>query len=254
MSWKEFLVGLLKVVIKIAIIAWFHIFITRVMIYFFQLHFVKSYCISVFIAIFLIVLLTVWYIKKEGSLNTFGLNDIHWKIGLWTLMLGISQFIFITVAYGNPIWIPKSEITMWFFLYSFIPVFYVPIVEEIVFRGIFQKHLLKKLAPWLAILITTIVFVLVHFNRIERMLPALMSGISCGIIYYKTEKLIVCILLHSFTNVLGAIARFNFDYTPILQILSFILATGLAVYAIRGFISSTVLNKKTLLSNKNQNH
>jgi membrane protease YdiL (CAAX protease family) len=236
----------LKVLLKGAVIFWLFVYVTRIAIYFLYFDSPLKYYISFSLPFFFIAFLVVWYIKKEGSRDTLTLKDMRWQTGLWAFLLCISQFLLLIVFYGNPIWRSKNEMTMTLFLASFFMVFCSPVVEEIVFRGLLQKQLSKKLAPWLTILITSIVFAITHFGNVINVIPALLIGIFCGIIYYKTGKLIACILYHSFFNLMGAISQFTFKYSLILQVSSFIFAAGLAIYSIRGLMNDTTLNRETV--------
>jgi membrane protease YdiL (CAAX protease family) len=199
-----------------------------------------SYCISFIIFLTFTILFVNWYIKRTGNRTTFAIKNIHWKIGLWSLLLCFSQFLLITVLLGNPYWKTKNDMSISFFIFSFGAVFCGPVVEEIVFRDLLQKQILKKIAPWLSILITSVLFSLVHYHSIARILPAFLVGIFCGIIYYKTDKLIICILFHALYNLIASMIQFRFDYDPIMQIASLILATGLSVYAIRSLLKIKV--------------
>ena len=75
-----------------------------------------------------------------------------------------------------------------------------PIAEEITFRGVLMNKLREKgLGPWATILISAFVFGAVHANPIQ--IPfAMIVGVILGIIYYKTESLILCCVLHVLNN------------------------------------------------------
>lgn len=75
-----------------------------------------------------------------------------------------------------------------------------PIAEEIAFRGVLMNKLREKgLGPWATILISAFVFGAVHGNPVQ--IPfAMVVGVILGIIYYKTESLILCCVLHIINN------------------------------------------------------
>ena len=232
-SGEKFLAQLLKVLLKIAVIYWFYIYQGRIVIFLLNFHSTKSNSIALIISCSFAALITGWYIKKEEGRNTLFLRGIHWKIWIGSLLLCIAPLLALG---GGPGLIAKDKITTEFVLYTFTIVFCVPVVEEIVFRGLLQKHLSTKLPPWLAIVITSILFALAHYEIISRILPAFLIGIFCGFIYYRTDKLILCILYHALFNLLGAVLQFSIKYDPVRQILTLILAIGLVVYSIRGFM------------------
>ena len=65
----------------------------------------------------------------------------------------------------------------------------VPIVEEIIFRGIITRQLLKRLKPWKALLISGAIFGIIHINPAQ-IIPAFVSGIILGWVYYRTSSII----------------------------------------------------------------
>ena len=250
MAGDKFLENLLKA----GVIYWLYINIMGLGLNFIQTHTVVV-CMWFFIIISFLSLLIALYIKKESSRDTFTLKDIRWKIGLYSLLLCISECMLVVVFYGSPVWIPKSDITFGLIISLSGAVLFAPIAEEIIFRGLIQKHLLKKLHPRLAISISAILFALIHIEIISRVLPAFLSGIFCGIIYYKTNKLIVCILFHSFYNLLAFFVGFPLNFSLLLQAISFVIATGLAVYSIRGLWNDPALNVNNIseIMNENEN-
>ena len=83
-----------------------------------------------------------------------------------------------------------------------------PLFEEIVFRGIIMKGLINKgTKPKTAIIISAIVFGLVHANPWQ-FVGAVLLGSVLGLVYYKTKSLLLPILLHAFNNLCSAILIF----------------------------------------------
>jgi membrane protease YdiL (CAAX protease family) len=79
-----------------------------------------------------------------------------------------------------------------------------PALEELVFRGIVLRGLLKNYAPWVAISQSALLFGLVHLN------PALtvaagFIGLLLGWLYYRTQSLWLCMAMHSLHNFLAFI-------------------------------------------------
>ncbi len=89
--------------------------------------------------------------------------------------------------------------------WSFIVlVIIAPVLEEILFRGTILKHLLKKFPPLTAILISSVAFGLFHMN-IWQALGAILMGMYFGYLYWRTGSLLLPILLHFITNLIGYI-------------------------------------------------
>lgn len=79
-----------------------------------------------------------------------------------------------------------------------------PLLEEIFFRGILLKGLLETYKPQKAIIISAIIFSILHFNS-SQILGALVLGLLFGSLYYKTKSLGLTIVLHFFANLFGLV-------------------------------------------------
>jgi membrane protease YdiL (CAAX protease family) len=74
-----------------------------------------------------------------------------------------------------------------------------PVLEEILFRGYLQSALMHRMKPWLAILLASSLFGIVHMQPLA--FPVLtVLGAVFGYLYYKTGSLKVNILLHILNN------------------------------------------------------
>lgn len=80
-----------------------------------------------------------------------------------------------------------------------------PIAEEIVFRGALIGKLRQKgLGPWASILISAFMFGVVHGNPIQ--IPfAMITGVILGIIYIKTESVVLCSICHILNNTFAVV-------------------------------------------------
>lgn len=85
-----------------------------------------------------------------------------------------------------------------------------PILEEVLFRGIILDGLLKKYSPVKSILISSLLFGLVHLNPWQ-FVAGMIMGLFLGWIYYKTHRLLPCIIVHSMANLTGYLMRFLFS-------------------------------------------
>ncbi|MCR4674413.1 MAG: CPBP family intramembrane metalloprotease [Lachnospiraceae bacterium] len=77
----------------------------------------------------------------------------------------------------------------------------VPILEELLFRGIVCNQLSFWFKPWVGILISSILFGIMHFNVIQ-FLYAFIVGLILGVSYIKTHNLVIPILGHGLTNLI----------------------------------------------------
>jgi hypothetical protein len=85
-------------------------------------------------------------------------------------------------------------------LLAFLAVVVAPLIEETVFRGLFQTMIRSYLGrPWLAIIITSILFAMVHANLSHW--PALFAlALGMGYAYEKSGSLFRPIFMHVFFN------------------------------------------------------
>lgn len=80
-----------------------------------------------------------------------------------------------------------------------------PLVEELLFRGAIQGHLLRKgMKPTYAILIASAVFGIVHMNPIQ-ILFAFAIGLIFGWLYYRTGSVIPGMIGHFINNSIACI-------------------------------------------------
>jgi Predicted metal-dependent membrane protease len=81
-----------------------------------------------------------------------------------------------------------------------------PTLEELLFQGAIQKGVFRKLNPWLAIILTAIIFAGAHDVTLNKaFLDRFLSGIAFGYVYQKTDDIKMPILAHSITNLLPLI-------------------------------------------------
>lgn len=84
-------------------------------------------------------------------------------------------------------------------LYFAVVTFCAPIWEEAMFRGFFLPSLTKYVPTKLALLLTSVVFAMVHFSM-QRLIPLIFLGLMLGAVYIRTRNLMAPIALHSLWN------------------------------------------------------
>lgn len=80
-----------------------------------------------------------------------------------------------------------------------LAVLIAPLTEEVLFRGIILRGLLSRWRPWAAILISALLFVLMHFNPAQAPV-AFALGLALGWVYVRTRSLGLCMLGHALNN------------------------------------------------------
>lgn len=74
-----------------------------------------------------------------------------------------------------------------------------PVLEELIFRGIILDGFLQRYDPWKAIIWSSIIFGIAHFNPWQ-FISAFALGVVIGWLYWKTRSLGPAIFLHFFNN------------------------------------------------------
>lgn len=79
-----------------------------------------------------------------------------------------------------------------------------PIIEEFVFRGVFLHRFIKKTSMWGGILISSILFGILHAD----MIGAFLFGVIACLLYLRTGNLLIPILMHILNNTLAVLAAY----------------------------------------------
>jgi len=182
--------------------------------------------------------------KKRGHLNGYNFDFSSPK----TIALVSFSIIGIQVGVIVPIvsLIPMPDFMKAIFrefaerdgVFSFIAVVVAaPVLEELIFRGIILNGLLKKYSPLNSIILSSVLFGIVHLNPWQ-FVAALMVGIFSGWVYYRTQKLMLSIIIHSVNNLLAFVSTSFVDTETMMDAafsefyggsLNFIIVTGSAI-------------------------
>lgn len=85
-----------------------------------------------------------------------------------------------------------------------------PVLEECLFRGAIEGHLLKKMKPWAAILISALLFGIVHMNPAQVVYASLI-GIVLGWLYWRSGSVLPSIVAHVLNNTIAVIGMRYYD-------------------------------------------
>lgn len=103
-----------------------------------------------------------------------------------------------------------------------------PIFEEILIRGIILEGFLNKYTAPTAIIVSSLIFGIIHLN-IPQFINSTLLGLFLAIIYYKTKSLILCIVSHALNNILAiALIFVNFQFNVIS------LFIGIVIFIVAG--------------------
>ncbi len=151
-----------------------------------------------------------------------GINNYNFNLSSIKLMVLVSiSTISIQTGVISPIVnsLPMPEFMKKIFLefanqngvFSFIAiVIAAPIIEELIFRGIILDGLLRRYSPVKSIILSSILFGIVHLNPWQ-FVSALIIGLFSGWIYYRTKKLSLSILIHLINNLVAFLGIYFMD-------------------------------------------
>jgi len=164
--------------------------------------------------------LIVFLISQSGSRRLINFlrinNSINYKSVVIVLMtvavnLGFAAFYSMLMLSAEfdllmPPEIPKMILgTGWFVIVNLIAVgIFVPIVEEVFFRGFLMVSLARYFGVCKSLFLTSILFACLHAH-IGLLVPILFSSITVSLIFLYFKSLWMAICVHSFQNVLVSI-------------------------------------------------
>ncbi|OCA82537.1 CPBP family intramembrane metalloprotease [Pradoshia sp. D12] len=169
--------------------------------------------IGLIIAIILIS--GVYYIAlnpKKLSWNEVGIKSFNvkvWKLIILystILLVGSVIIILFTSLIGNSWENNKTEalqqnVTLFTFLIAFISAAIIsPIYEEIFYRGFLYRWLRTRIGFVGAILLSSIIFTIVHIPTYNVMPVNFFSGIIFALAYERTNSIWPAVIIHGLTN------------------------------------------------------
>ena len=147
--------------------------------------------------------LYVWNPLQRVKLDNW--KSLTFKYFLLSLLMGVLGIVlngfilsFFQADYVQTIEMSKKILESGWI--GIIPVvFFIPIVEEIVFRKICITALMDEMNPIWAILLSAFMFGVLHVQPVQ-ILGATLLGVVFGALYVLTKSLLPSILLHVFNN------------------------------------------------------
>ncbi|MDD4637203.1 MAG: type II CAAX endopeptidase family protein [Bacteroidales bacterium] len=147
----------------------------------------------------------------EGKSPSFNLHISNWQIlpfaiiGVLAITNGISMPIMDQIPMPELIKKLVSKMSMNVNVFTFFTiVIAAPLLEEALFRGVILDGFLKKYSPQRSIVISSVLFGIVHLNPWQ-FINAFLLGLFMGWVYYKTRSLLPTILMHAANNLFGFI-------------------------------------------------
>jgi hypothetical protein len=128
------------------------------------------------------------------------------------------------------------------FIMVFCVVFFGPLVEEIVFRGMIFGKMRRAFSFWPSALVSGILFGIFHLNLVQG-LYATVFGVVLAYIFEKTETLWGCYILHALFNLWSyiisgyetALSHIGIELPNIAQVVIGVISLGIVVVLLRQF-------------------
>lgn len=157
------------------------------------------------IVLFLFTLLSI-YIAQIFNICEFSLSFLT-KKNLLVILFGVCLLVLLDFIFSYLIitfWIEESLNEQFINKESLLTqliagCLVAPIIEEIIFRGLIIGRLFIN-KPYIGIVVSSVVFGLLHFSNIFLAPMYIFSGLVFSIAYYKTKKLEVSISMHIINN------------------------------------------------------
>lgn len=97
---------------------------------------------------------------------------------------------------------PQPSADLW--LYVILALVIAPVVEELLFRGIVYSHLRAQWGLGPAVIISALLFALMHGNLFQA-IPSFLSGLFFATVYERSQRLYFVSLIHAFMNLLSVL-------------------------------------------------
>ena len=157
----------------------------------------------------LAVLACYFFLHNIRFDTAFEASTINWRTGLLAIaggVLGAFGTSILTEGVALPDVMVQMSLSMSHNIWGILAIAIVgPITEELLFREAIEGEMLRRGAnPWMAIIVSALVFSLAHLNLAQG-LYALPLAILFGIIYYKTGNIVLTSLLHILNNGIAAL-------------------------------------------------
>lgn len=166
----------------------------------------------------------VFYKTRWAVMSLDYLRSKAWNVMIWTFVAALGMMI--PSAYLSEIMpeLPDLSKNILLTIISndygyFVICLFAPFVEEVVFRGAILRTMLPRFSnKWKPILISALLFAVVHFNPAQ-MPHAFIIGILLGWLYCRTGSIIPGVIIHFVNNTVSYIVAKVFIQQPDITLL-----------------------------------
>jgi membrane protease YdiL (CAAX protease family) len=202
--WQALLYNYLLPIIIGIIIGLILIFVFKVTIPFKELQIFTKYFGHIITIPF--ILFFLWKSKIKINWSEFTTLNLKNLIIIIPLAIGVEILFFGTIHLFERLFsrnYPSLMTKSTYYLSVIHALIAAPIIEEILYRRIFLHQFLRQYSSWVAILFSTVIFVIPHVPTIiypELFIPYFISGLFLGFVYYKTQSVLLCMISHFIFN------------------------------------------------------
>ena len=178
---------------------------------------VYAYIGSFIVALIIILSLMKNDLKEEKLKHPLSIGQIiGWSVaGLF--LAWIAQAIAVTIEmqlFGIDPASENTEVIVDFtrsnILFILIPAIIAPILEEIIFRKILFGNFYKKMNFFIAALLSSLIFAVLHLDFTHLLIYATM-GFVFAFLYVQTKRIIVPIIVHMAINTIAVLGQLLID-------------------------------------------
>ncbi|MCI1282297.1 MAG: CPBP family intramembrane metalloprotease [Prevotella sp.] len=166
---------------------------------------------SMVLSSILTIVIFLW--RKWSPFSRSYLQSNPWAVIVWTILLACGSILpsewmseeleMHFTIFSVPAYLEQMEVMLMKSPLGYLAVgIFVPIAEEMVFRGAILRCLLKffdQRKHWWPIVISALLFALVHGNLLQGT-HAFLVGLLIGWMYYRTDSIVPGIVFHWINN------------------------------------------------------
>jgi len=187
---------------------------------------------------FSVVAIAVFLSVKWTEVSPRWIRTRPWTVLIWSVILSLGALIPSTWLQEQLPELPnfvEQEFSMilsdrWGYLAIGL---LAPLAEEIVFRGAVLRSLLSGRQPWVAIVISALIFAISHLNPVQ-MPHAFLVGLLLGWMYWRTGSILPGVVYH-WANNSAAYLLYAFYPNPDIRLIDIFKGSQLHVYMALGF-------------------
>ena len=202
--------------------------------------------------VFSILAIVLFLTTRWAEVSPTWLRTRPWSVMLWSVIAAVGMIVpsgwMMEQMPDLPNIVEQEFTTLLSNRWGYITIgLLAPVAEEVVFRGAILKSLLTKYRPWLAIVLSAVIFSIGHLNPAQ-MPHAFLIGLLLGWMYWRTGSILPGMAYH-WANNSAAYVIYNIYPNPDIKLIDLqdlyecLYGFGfLAAYRPAGALSTTLLD------------